>query len=173
MATANMSDPGQLPPDEFLHLVKNAPLIAIDLIVENSTGEILVGRRTGLPAKGSWFVPGSRMRKEKTLDSAFARITLKELGIKIPRANSDFVGVFEHFYDDNFAGVPGVTTHYVVLAFRLRVPHIQISALPNSQHDQWQWMSIKNGTEKEGVHPNARPYFLASTRTSTEELVAL
>jgi hypothetical protein len=34
-------------------------------------------------------------------------------------------------------------------------------------------MSAKEGTETEVVHPNVRPYFLASSHTSTEELVAL
>jgi colanic acid biosynthesis protein WcaH len=119
MTTENEIESRQLPADEFLALVKNAPLVSIDLIVENNNGEILVGRRKNSPAKDSWFVPGGRIRKDETLDVALARITREELGTETPRVKADFLGVFEHFYSDNFAGVSGVGTHYVVLAFRL------------------------------------------------------
>ena len=44
--------------EEFLETIKNTPLVAIDLIIENDSGEILLGKRNNNPAKNFWFVPG-------------------------------------------------------------------------------------------------------------------
>lgn len=172
MTTANEIESRQLPTDEFLALVRNAPLVSIDLIVENNNGEVLVGRRKNSPAKGSWFVPGGRVRKDETLDVAFARITCEELGAEIHRAKADFLGVFEHFYPDNFAGVSGVRTHYVVLAFRLEAREVP-DAFPTGQHGEFRWMSLEEATDNQQVHPNTREYFAMSTRPSTEVLIGL
>jgi colanic acid biosynthesis protein WcaH len=61
-------------------MVKNMPLIAIDLLVENEKGEYLLGWRSNPPAQSCWFVPGGRIRKNESLASAFIRITQTELG---------------------------------------------------------------------------------------------
>jgi colanic acid biosynthesis protein WcaH len=172
MTTANEIESCPLPADEFLALVRNAPLVSIDLIVENNNGEVLVGRRKNSPAKGSWFVPGGRVQKDETLDVAFARITCEEFGAKIPRVKADFLGVFEHFYPDNFAGVSSVGTHYVVLSFRLGAREVP-DAFPTRQHSEFRWMSLKDAVDNQEVHPNTREYFATSTRSSTEVLIGL
>ena len=62
------------------------------------------------------------MLKDERLDHAFSRILLREVGWTGTRDKAGFIGVYEHFYPANFAGSPGVTTHYVALAYRLIVP---------------------------------------------------
>ena len=44
--------------DEFVLVVRNAPLVAIDLIIRDPDRCVLVGLQTNEPAKGKWFVPG-------------------------------------------------------------------------------------------------------------------
>ena len=56
---------------EFREIIKNAPLVSIDLIVKNREGKILLGLRINKPAQNTWFVPGGRIRKDETLDSVF------------------------------------------------------------------------------------------------------
>ena len=70
-----------LSPTEFLEVVRLAPLVAIDLIVADADSRVLVGQRRNRPARGTWFVPGGRIRKDERLDAAFTRLVETELGI--------------------------------------------------------------------------------------------
>jgi colanic acid biosynthesis protein WcaH len=49
--------------DEFAQVVRNTPLVSIDLIIRDPDQYVLVGFRTNEPAKGKWFVPGGVVRK--------------------------------------------------------------------------------------------------------------
>ena len=53
-----MRPPRFLNNDEFAQVVRNAPLVAIDLIIRDPEQRVLVGLRMNEPAKGKWFVPG-------------------------------------------------------------------------------------------------------------------
>ncbi len=46
--------------DQLLEVIKNAPLVSIDIIVKNKDGKILLGFRNNEPAKNTWFIPGGR-----------------------------------------------------------------------------------------------------------------
>jgi len=101
----------------FQTVVASTPLVAIDLVVRNGRGEVFLGLRVNRPAYGFWFVPGGRIRKNESLDSAFRRITQDELGRPFERATARLLGVYEHFYEDSvFANAGfGPDTHFVVL----------------------------------------------------------
>lgn len=105
----------------FRSVVDSTPLISIDLVVLNSKGECLLGQRLNRPAQGNWFVPGGRILKNETLDAAFIRLTLEELGKASARSDARLLGVYEHFYADSVFAAPGhgPNTHYVVLAYQL------------------------------------------------------
>lgn len=157
-ATGSASPP-LLAADVFSAVVANAPLVAIDLIVEDEQGAILLGLRTNPPAKGRWFVPGGRIRKNETINHAFARLTHDELGQRIELSHARFMGVFEHFYDTDFNDTEGATTHYVVLAYRVRLMQPP-SQLPRSQHSQYQWMPQQQILIHPQVHFHTQAYFL-------------
>ncbi|MES3812054.1 GDP-mannose mannosyl hydrolase, partial [Escherichia coli] len=97
----------------FKNIIRNTPLISIDLIIQNEKDEYLVGKRNNRPARGFWFVPGGRILKDESLDNGFARLTQNEIGIKMIRNESTFLGIFQHFYDDNFFNNE-FSTHYIV-----------------------------------------------------------
>ncbi|MEZ5541213.1 MAG: NUDIX domain-containing protein [Pseudomonadota bacterium] len=139
--------------EAFLEVVRNTPLVSIDLIVHDRAGRILVGRRVNEPARGTWFVPGGSIRKNETLAQALARISADELGSALGMSDVRFAGVYEHFYDTNFAEVAGVTTHYVVLAYVAQRP-FDLSELPADQHSAWTWLT-------EPLMPDAHPNTLA------------
>lgn len=148
----------------FDGIVACTPLVAIDLIVEDLNGAVLLGMRNNPPAKNSWFVPGGRVRKGETLAAAFCRITQDELGYQAFITQSRLLGVYEHFYDTNFMGLPGATTHYVVLAHRLRLDPALLNLpqnQPNSQHDRYLWLTPEQIARHPGVHANVRTYFLS------------
>jgi len=152
--------------DDFLSVVRLTPLVSIDLIVTRPDGAALVGRRVNRPAQGTWFVPGGRIRKDETLDDAFRRIVTDELGpepgVSPLRRDAGFLGVYEHFYPDNFAGTEGIGTHYVVLAYRATVAD---TAQPGqaAQHSAYRWMSPAELLADPAVHDNTRAYFAGGT----------
>lgn len=143
-----------LPDETFKSVIQHTPLISIDLIVRNEQGEVLLGKRVNAPAKGYWFVPGGRVRKNETLDDAFVRLVHEELGIEsgLTRADAKFLGVFEHFYDDCIFG-DDISTHYIVLAYEL---NINLKKLKKIQHSCDLW--IKSFKECEKIHNFNYPY---------------
>src|SRR4051794_41167699 len=110
-----MSSSPSLKEDDFAHVVRNAPLISIDLVLRDPERNVLVGLRTNEPAKGFYFVPGGVIRKNETIKDAFERILLAETGCRALLSDARFIGVFEHFYEVSRFGDYG--THYVVLSY--------------------------------------------------------
>jgi hypothetical protein len=79
LITSEVMRPRFLNKDEFVQVVRNAPLVSIDLIIRNPDQCVLVGLRTNEPPRGKWFVPGGVVRKYERLAVAFARIVKAEL----------------------------------------------------------------------------------------------
>ncbi|MHC4271807.1 MAG: NUDIX hydrolase, partial [Planctomycetota bacterium] len=71
----------------------------------------------------------------------------------------EFLGVFEHMYETNFAGEPGFGTHYVVLAYEATAD-VQVEELPMDQHSEWRYFSVEELLREEKVHENTRNYFV-------------
>lgn len=153
----NPDDSWWLDPPELIQLVKLGPLVSIDLIVRDPQGRMLVGLRANQPAKGVWFVPGGRVGKGESLDRAFLRIVQQELGITIPRSEAHLLGVFEHYYKENFLGEADVGTHYIVLAHSLRVSDPSALAM-DAQHEHVRWLSPSELLADDSVHPNTKAY---------------
>lgn len=149
-----------LPADTFETVVDTTPLVSIDLVVKNSNGQILLGRRTNRPAQGFWFVPGGRIRKNESLAAAFKRLTLDELGIELHIQNATYLGLYEHFYDDSIFTDTGksVSTHYVVSAFEIVVDSVDLS-LPDQQHNDYRWQTEADLLIDSEVHVHSKWYF--------------
>lgn len=148
----------QLSNADFQYIVHRTPLVAIDLIVHDGAGRMLLGHRRNPPAQGHWFVPGGRIRKGETLDAAFTRLTADELGIALDRGEARFAGVYDHFYEDDFTGATEAGTHYIVLAYLLQLEPDQLS-LPPDQHDGYRWADAASARTNASIHENSRVYF--------------
>jgi len=160
--------------DAFLDIVRQTPLVSIDLVVTNDRGEILLGQRTNEPAKGYWFVPGGRIRKDESLDDAFLRIAESELGIRCSRKGAPLLGAYEHTYDTNFAEAPLIGTHYVVLAHHLKIAPDTILT-PDAQHDELRWWPIAEAAMSDQVHQYSKDYLsapLGATAASARRAMA-
>ncbi|HGL6669819.1 TPA: GDP-mannose mannosyl hydrolase [Klebsiella quasipneumoniae] len=142
----------------FKNIIRNTPLISIDLIIHNEKGEYLVGKRNNRPARGFWFVPGGRILKDESLDNGFARLTQNEIGIKMIRNESTFLGIFQHFYDDNFFNSE-FSTHYIVLAYKICIISSGL-VFPHEQHNEYHWMSVDEILNNDLVHFNTKAYFM-------------
>ena len=143
--------------DVFKKIVKNTPLISIDLLIENFQGQILLGKRTNRPARGFWFVPGGRIYKDETLVNAFNRLVFEELCANISYDQAKFIGVFQHFYMDNFSE-ENFTTHYIVLGYKI-IYECDFTILPKKQHNEFKWFSKSEIFYSPVVHSNTKAYF--------------
>jgi colanic acid biosynthesis protein WcaH len=144
--------------DEFAHIVRLAPLVSIDLIIRDGEQNVLVALRTNEPAKGLYFVPGGCIRKDETIENAFARILANETGCRASFADARFTGVFQHFYPTNRHGSAGYGTHYIVLAQEVRFDGRPTIVL-DDQHSVYRWMSEVELRASTDVHENTKAYF--------------
>ncbi|MCY4732528.1 NUDIX domain-containing protein [Natronomonas gomsonensis] len=103
-----------IPEEEWATIVKHAPIVSVDLVVECPDG-IVLGQRANEPAKGEWFVPGGRVQKGETLEAAVHRVAMAELDADITIQHS--LGAFDHFYDTSEVGYD---KHYVAHGFYVR-----------------------------------------------------
>ncbi|MDX3959089.1 GDP-mannose mannosyl hydrolase [Aliarcobacter skirrowii] len=142
--------------DKFKTLVDIAPLISIDFIVRNNEDKILLGKRVNKPAKDYFFTLGGRIYKNETINEAKKRVLKDEIGLNIEDFNPKFIGVFEHFYNDSFVD-ENISTHYVNLAYEIKVSHIQ--ELPKVQHNIYVWLSKDEIMNSNEVHNYVKDYF--------------
>lgn len=152
-----------LPAETFRTVVEATPLVSIDLVVQNTRREILLGERINRPAQGYWFVPGGRILKNEELDSAFRRLTLTELGRAFERQEAQLLGIYEHFYPDSVFGTAPAEpdTHYVVVAYRIALPDGHVLAPPREQHGRYRWWPLAEVRTSAEVHDNTRAYLPA------------
>ncbi len=143
---------------QFLKIIDTTPLVSIDLILEYPQGKILLGKRNNRPAQGYWFVPGGRIQKNEKLADAIKRISLTELGTEFTLSDGQLLGAFNHIYDDNFSGVAGINTHYVVLAYKISMKD-DFEIVSDGQHSEMKWWDKEDLLNDSEVHRNTRAYF--------------
>lgn len=157
--------PGFVPKEEYLSIIKNTQVISADLIAFNNMGKVLLGKRTGEPAKNTWFVPGGRVRINETLVSAVHRIVVQELGIIIdaqtPEAHRPQpFGVYHQTYSNNFDN-DDFGAHYVTFAYSLTIADQTYNDVPKTdyQHSEFRWWSIEDLLASPEVHIYCKNYF--------------
>jgi colanic acid biosynthesis protein WcaH len=154
-----LSRPDKIPADIFMQIVRNTPLISIDLLLHNENNEILLGWRNNQPAKNHWFVPGGRIYKNETIKDAFSRIMTAETGLTMEMEQAGFHGIYEHFHpDQNFMDEAGFGTHYIVLSFDIQLAG-ELNSLPLHQHSDYKWLAIPDLLDDPLVHQYTKNYF--------------
>jgi len=74
----------------------------------------------------------------------------EELGIEsgITRADAKFLGVFEHFYQNNVFN-DEISTHYIVHGYEILTNCTILEILPKFEHQTYSWFGIKDLNDKE------------------------
>jgi len=155
----------QLPVSQFAAAVAALPLVSLDWVITNPDGQLLLGQRLNAPARGWWFTPGGRIRKNEPLDDALRRVATDELvmapslAAQLP-GRARLMGAWDHFYPDS-AFSPSVSTHYVNLPHWLALSWEEIALLrlpQGEQHSKWQWLALVDAIQATDVHAYVRPY---------------
>ena len=151
-----------LDPSIFKKIVENTPLISIDLCIVDGE-RILLGKRNNPPAKNYFFVPGGRIRKDESINDSFNRILKDEVSAEtIDSSRRIFLGVYQHFYKNNFLNTTDFSTHYIVLAFKIEVEDLYFKDkhLPIIQHSKYIWHEFANeNNAKFKIHKYTKAYF--------------
>ena len=147
---------------DFVDLVKNAPVVAIDLCI-NKKNKILLGKRINPPAKNYYFVPGGRIRKNETIEKTIIRLLKEELQLEFIENNIKklLIGVFQHFYEDNFIGNNDFNSHYVTISYLINFDDLKkLKSFENKeQHSMYIWYEKNNLKYKEIIiHKYSRDY---------------
>lgn len=158
--------PGFIPKDKYLEIMKYTPLISTDIVVFNSQGEVLLGKRTTEPAKNEWFVPGGRLRINETCHAAITRIAVQELGIildkKMPNQHRPKpLGVYHQTYNSNFEN-NDYGAHYITFAYTLELEDsmsVNYLPTPDYQHSEFKWWSISDLLKSDKVNIYCKNYF--------------
>ena len=149
--------------EEFKNVISKVPMIAIDICILDNK-KILLGYRKNPPAINHYFVPGGRIRKAETIEVAFKRILFDEVGGTL---KSEFdilknlIGIYQHFYEDNFLGNKEFNSHYIVLAFKVNFDEIKISKIDNfkNQHSNQIWYEyLSESRKKINIHKYTEDY---------------
>jgi colanic acid biosynthesis protein WcaH len=144
----------------FATVIESTPLVSIDLVVINQDDQALLGQRLNRPAQGNWFVPGGRIQKNETLPMAFQRLTAEELGREFNIDDATLLGPFTHLYHDHVFG-DDFGTHYVAIAYVLRVNSDQLNLPLQQQHGAYRWFDVDELLSSESVHLHTKWYFQA------------
>lgn len=147
-----------LPSKKFEVVVESTPLVSIDLVVRAPDKTILLGKRVNRPAQGYWFVPGGRILKDESVKLTFKRLLDIELAIRPEEILIKPLGIYQHFYPDNFSG-DKYGTHYVVLAYETSLLNMPCS-LPNIQHSDYKWFEEDELLQSDAVHDHTKWYFM-------------
>lgn len=141
-----------IPDDEWKTIVRNVPIVSVDLIVRYDGG-LVFGKRTNEPAKGEWFIPGGRVQKGETRREAVHRVADEELGVSVEIVES--LGAFEHIYDT--ADVEGVESkHYLANGYVVDVVNGVLQT--DDQHEAVQVFQ----TPPDSFHSHIRAYLESS-----------
>lgn len=161
---AGSSGGGKLPDGDFLQLIRMAPLVAVDVVLKDDGGQVLLVQRNDEPARGYYFVPGGRIFKNEKIAAAFRRIVMAELGLSTSFESAALLGLYQHIYDTNRFELEGVGTHYVVLAHEVILP-ARPSLVIDAPH---RWAFPEEITAMADVHPFTKAYFSEAFRHLTD-----
>lgn len=152
-----------IPSEQFKTVVEYTPLISIDLVTMYD-GKVLLGKRVNKPAQDFYFTTGGIVRKNETFENAKKRIAKIELGIDLFQ-EANFIGVFEHFYDDSI--FEGISTHYVNHGYLLELDE-KLENIPKEQHSEYKWFNIDELLQSNEVHQYVKDYFKNFNLTAGE-----
>lgn len=149
-----------IPDEQYQYIIANMPICTLDLLLKNDQDQYLLGLRRNNPAKGIYFTPGGRIRKNESQKDALIRIAFEELRIDIQPSEVKLVGTYDHIYQENVWGQSGYGTHCINILYSWDLPKFfDLSNLPSEQHLNFKFFSKMNILSSDTVHENVKVPF--------------
>jgi colanic acid biosynthesis protein WcaH len=93
-----------IPKEKYTEIIEILPILCVDVIIQNTSGEYLLIKRANEPKKGQWWPIGGRVLKGETLEHAVIRKIMEETAIHVKSVRP--IGYFETVADTNPFGLP-------------------------------------------------------------------
>jgi ADP-ribose pyrophosphatase YjhB (NUDIX family) len=103
----------RLPHESFLKTFELVPRVAINLLVENQDGNLLLAKRAIPPSPDVWHFPGSFLLKGETIQACLIRIAKDEINLEL-KGEPELAGVFEDLDKDPRG-------HVIDVVYRIRL----------------------------------------------------
>ena len=124
-----------IPTDEYQIIIKQIPILCVDLIIRNQSGEFLLVKRNNEPLKGEWWVVGGRVLKGESIETAAIRKIKEELSLRVQKVNP--VGYFEATAQKHPFGLP-LQYHAVSIVLSTTIDAGQPIQI-DSQSNEWKF----------------------------------
>jgi len=111
-----------IPEKQYISIIEVLPILCVDIIIQNRSGEYLLIQRGREPLKGEWWVIGGRVLKGETLEEGAVRKIKEESNLSISEVN--FVGYYEDTSEVNPFG-ESMPLHSVSMVFSATYPDDQ------------------------------------------------
>lgn len=96
-----ISQPTRLSEEDFLASFEKVPRLAVNLIITDRQGKVLLTRRNIPPFKDGWHFPGSFVLKNESLEEALKRVARDEFGMELTNeVELRLLGVFDDLESD-------------------------------------------------------------------------
>lgn len=124
-----------IPIEDYKKIVEVLPILCVDIIIKNRTGEYLLIKRANEPLKDQWWVIGGRVLKGESLEQAAKRKVKEEVGLEIDDVKS--IGYYEDALETNPFGLT-TPLHSVSIVFSTIVDDKQRVTL-DYQSSDWKY----------------------------------
>lgn len=119
------------------------PKVGVGVMILNSSGDVLLGKRIDDPIKassdlhgeGCWTMPGGKLDFGETLLDGAAREVLEETSIKIDKTKTKFLSITDEIR-------PGV--HYVTAGFLCKDFEGEPKTMEPEEITEWKWYNLNN-----------------------------
>jgi colanic acid biosynthesis protein WcaH len=149
-----MGNTDWIPEELYKQIVEVMPIPCIDILVKHNNEYLLV-KRVNEPLKDKWYVSGSRLLKNETVQDAVKRIAKTELGINA--RYSKVLCIYNAIYEVGYFGLPSHTFTLVVEA----TTKSEIIKL-DKEHSDYMWV--------DKPFPNLHPYIKKAIQSAKGEI---
>lgn len=104
----------RLPQKLFLKTFQFVPRLAVNLLIEDGEGKVLLTKRKKEPYQDYWHLPGSFLLKGELLLRCAQRVVMEELDITLEENKLELAGVFDDIENDPRGHVVDIVYRYKI-----------------------------------------------------------
>lgn len=133
--------------------MKKYPRVGIGVMMQNETGEVLLGLRQGSHGAGEWSFPGGHLEWGETVFETAVREVKEETGLSVGKMELISVA-------DEMRYIKTDNKHYLNIGVRAEYAGGEPQVREPEKCKEWRWFSLNNLPEKilEGTELIVRNY---------------